>query len=99
MKLRVKVLASVKTKDEQIAGYIKGSLEKLYGKGRCPVKPDTPPNPQFYKPPTEGKKEVDLTVEVPDKSAPGVKLPDMSALGRAIYAGAFPEKVIEIKRA
>jgi hypothetical protein len=94
MKLRVKVFASAKTKDEAVAGHVKGALEKLYGKGRCPVTADSDP----YPPPTKGYKEVNLTVEVPDRSAPGVKLPDVSALGRAIHAGASPEKVIEIKR-
>ena len=98
MKLEVKVLVSAQTKDEAVAGHVKGSLEKLYGEGRCPVKADSPPPCQFYEPPTEGYKEVNLTVEVPDKSAPGVKLPDVSALSRAIYAGASPDRVIEIKR-
>ncbi len=99
MKLRVKVLASAKTKDEAVAGHVKGSLEKVYGKDRCPAKADAQPDPVFYPPPTEGYKEVNLTVEIPDRSAPGVKLPDVNALGRAIHAGASPERVIEIKRA
>jgi len=99
MKLRVKVLASAKTKNEAVAGHVKGSLEKLYGKDRCPVTADAPPDPVFYPPPTEGYKEVNLTVEIPEKSAPGVRMPDVSALGRAIYAGASPERVIEIKKA
>jgi hypothetical protein len=99
MKLRVKVRASAQTKDEAVAGHVKGALEKLYGDGRCSVVADAPPNPHFYPPPTEGNKTVDLTVEVPDNAAPGFRLPDASALGRAIYAGASPEKVIEIKEA
>jgi len=98
MKLRIKVLASFKTKDEAVAGHVKGSLEKLYGEGRCPVKADAPPNPVFYPPPTEGYKEVNLTVEIPDRADSGFWLPDANALDKALKSGASPEKVIEIKR-
>jgi hypothetical protein len=94
MKFWIEVVAEAKTKPEAVAGHVKGSLEKLYGKGRVTTSAN---EDRGYPPKTveTGLKTINVTVEVPHSAAPGVKLPGADALSRALAWGASPNRVVD----